>query len=50
MKRLILWLFTLIGILATLAFVILEAYVWLTYGAAPAGDVPAWALYLMFQS
>ncbi len=49
MKRLILWLFTLIGILVTVAAIGLEIYVWLTYGASPAGEVPAWALILMFK-
>ncbi|MDE6356946.1 MAG: hypothetical protein K2L67_06880 [Clostridia bacterium] len=49
MKRLILWLFTLIGILVTVAAIGLEIYVWLTYATAPAGEIPAWALILMFK-
>lgn len=50
MKRLLLRIFALIGVVVTVAFIGLEIYVWLKYGTAPAGDVPAWALYLMFRS
>lgn len=50
MKKLILGLFTLIGILVTAAFIVAEIYVWITYGTAPAGEIPAWALLLMFRS
>lgn len=49
MKRLILWLFTLIGIAVTVAFIVAEIYVWLTYATAPAGEIPAWALILMLR-
>ena len=49
MKRLILGLFTLIGIAATIAAIALEVYVWITYATAPAGEIPAWALVLMFR-
>ncbi len=44
------FLFCLIGILATVAVIGLEIYVWVTYATAPAGEIPAWALVLMFRS
>ncbi len=47
--RILGFLFSLIGFAVTVAFIALEAYVWITYGLAPAGEVPTWALYLMFK-
>lgn len=49
MKRFILGLFTLIGIATTIAAIVLEVYVWITYATATAGEIPAWALVLMFR-
>ena len=50
MRKLFFFLFALIGFAITVIFIALEVYVWITYGTAPAGEVPAWALYLMFKS
>ena len=47
MKKFLLHIFAFIGFAVTVAVIALEVYVWLTYGSAPAGDVPTWALYLM---
>lgn len=49
MKKFLLHIFAFIGFAVTVAVIALEVYVWLTYGSAPAGDVPTWALYLMFK-
>ncbi len=49
MKKLLLYLFSLIGVLVTIAFIGIEIYVWLTYATAPAGEIPTWALVLMFK-
>ena len=31
------------------AFIVLEIYVWLTYGGKPITEIPSWALWLMFD-
>lgn len=36
-------------ILAVLAFIGLEIYVWVTYGGKPVTEIPAWALWFMFS-
>ena len=47
--RILSFLFSIIGFVVTVAFAVLEAYVWITYGLKPTGEVPAWALYVMFK-
>ena len=47
--KLLSFIFSLIGFAVVVAFAVLEAYVWITYGLKPAGEVPVWAMYLMFK-
>lgn len=35
-------------VLITLAVIGLEIYVWVEYGNKPAGEIPLWALWLLF--
>lgn len=43
-------LFIILIILLSLTFTVLEIYVWIKYGGMPAGEIPGWALWLMFKS
>lgn len=49
MKKFLLHIFAFIGFAVTVALIAIESYVWFTYGATPANDIPTWALYLMLR-
>ena len=48
MERVIQFIIIAIGVLIVLALIGLEIYVWVVYGNKPAGEVPLWALWLLF--
>lgn len=49
MKKFFFSIFAFIGFAVTVALIAIESYVWFTYGATPANDIPTWALYLMLR-
>lgn len=48
METIFAWLLIVFCILALVAFLGLEIYLWVEYGGKPLGEIPTWALYLMW--
>jgi hypothetical protein len=42
------WVLVIVGILLVLAYIGIEIYVWVVYGGTPTGEIPMWALWLMW--
>ena len=43
------WAVVFVGILIALSIIVLEVYVWITYGGKPITEIPSWALWFMFK-
>ncbi len=48
MRTIFILLFIVFCVLVVVAFIGLETYLWINYGGKPIGEIPTWALYLMW--